>query len=168
MNTPEALWDALIDLPGARRRIWNHVLDEEVKAGHDTIEDALLAHARLRVQPAASPASDAGVPQGAEGQAVADVTVWHYKGATAMENWKVDYYGSLPPGTHLLYASPPAAPSAKVRMTDDRILAIAEECEMFDDDYENCPRTRCDKFARAIESEVLAPIGSTPSENDHV
>lgn len=37
------LWNALIDLPGARRRIWNHVIDDELKAGHNSIESVLRA-----------------------------------------------------------------------------------------------------------------------------
>jgi hypothetical protein len=38
-----ALWRSLMTLPAASRRIWNHVLDESSKVGHDSIEAALTA-----------------------------------------------------------------------------------------------------------------------------
>jgi len=37
------LWRTLMDLPGATRRIWNHVLDEDVKEGANSIREALDA-----------------------------------------------------------------------------------------------------------------------------
>lgn len=42
--TDAALWHALLAQPSARKRIWNHVLEDEAKAGHETIEAALAAY----------------------------------------------------------------------------------------------------------------------------
>lgn len=38
------LWRALMSQPGANRRIWNHVLDDDIKRGHESIESALTAY----------------------------------------------------------------------------------------------------------------------------
>jgi hypothetical protein len=43
-----ALWRALMNMPGARRRIWNHVLDDEAKAGHESVEAVIAA---MKAQP---------------------------------------------------------------------------------------------------------------------
>lgn len=38
-----ALWRTLMNLPGARRRIWNHVLNDDAKGNANSIEEALRA-----------------------------------------------------------------------------------------------------------------------------
>jgi hypothetical protein len=99
MNTPEwmAELERLVDEHGKWR--WETGANE---AAHDRrnarqsdknavqARAALLAHVRLRVQPAASPASDAGVPQGAEGQAVLIPAAVHRQLVEALEQAQRD------------------------------------------------------------------------------
>jgi hypothetical protein len=63
-----ARYRKLMALQGARRRIWNHVLDDEEKAGHETIESVLDAAMR------AAPSAESEQPQQPETEAAK-----HYK-----------------------------------------------------------------------------------------
>ncbi|WP_115530213.1 hypothetical protein [Xanthomonas campestris] len=55
---------------------------------------------------------------------VGTLTIWHFRGSSAMENTDFDYTGSLPPGSHALYTAPPA-PEMSPDFTDTARAAIA-------------------------------------------
>jgi len=80
-------------------------------------------------------------PLEAKDEPVGDVTCWTVKGN--LKNHEFDYYGNLPDGTHLLYATPPQ----RKPLTDEQVDAIWPLHTFI-----QAPDRQWLAFARAIEA----------------